>query len=92
MFCHSNAGDYSFTNNNVSFGVWNVSNEQIVNEKFFRYLQDFNASQSTKPPSFWEILCFVVVIPFLFRYCQSLTYAIASKRAERAKNKEDQKK
>ncbi|XP_037031972.1 XK-related protein 6 [Bradysia coprophila] len=56
------------------------------------YLQDFNASQSSKPPSFCEILWFVIVFPFLFRYCQSLTYAIASKRAERANNREDQKK
>ncbi|KAJ6649438.1 XK-related protein 6 [Pseudolycoriella hygida] len=56
------------------------------------YLQDFNASRSSKTPSFCEFLWFVIVFPFLFRYCQTLTYAIASKRAERANKKEEQRK
>ncbi|XP_055599604.1 XK-related protein 6 [Uranotaenia lowii] len=39
-----------------------------------------------------EILIFVILVPFFFRYCQSLAYAIQSKIAESRKDREAQKK
>lgn len=39
-----------------------------------------------------EILIFIIIVPFFFRYCQSLAYAIQSKRAETRNDRETQKK
>ncbi|XP_055526132.1 XK-related protein 6 [Wyeomyia smithii] len=57
----------------------------------YMYLEDMKEhKRANKRCS--EILVFVIIVPFFFRYCQSLTYAIQSRDAEKRKDRETQKK
>ncbi|XP_058444852.1 XK-related protein 6 [Malaya genurostris] len=57
----------------------------------YMYLEDMKENKKVRKRC-CEIFIFVVIVPFFFRYCQSLAYAIHSKIAESRNDRETQKK
>ncbi|XP_065084629.1 XK-related protein 6 [Ochlerotatus camptorhynchus] len=57
----------------------------------YMYLEDMKEHKRVRRRC-CEILIFIIIVPFFFRYCQSLAYAIQSKLAESRNDREAQKK
>ncbi|XP_053696404.1 XK-related protein 6 [Sabethes cyaneus] len=57
----------------------------------YMYIQDMKEHKRTERRC-CEMLFFVIIVPFLFRYCQSLAYAIQSRNAKKRNDRENQKK
>ncbi|CAO1318636.1 unnamed protein product [Diamesa hyperborea] len=55
------------------------------------YLEDRKLEDSKPKRGFFNVFVFVVLFPYTLRFCQSLIYAVKSKRAEKHKDDERQK-